>query len=43
MTPKAGGKVDKEPPTQVGAGARGSFGIEHIPTYSTTGPGAGRS
>ena len=33
MTPKAGGKVDKERPTQVGR-ALSQLGIEHIPSYS---------
>ena len=33
MTPKAGGKVDKERPTQVGR-ALSELGIEHIPSYS---------
>ena len=32
-TPKAGGKVDKGRPTQVGR-ALGQLGIEHIPSYS---------
>lgn len=32
-TPKAGGKVDKERPTQVGR-ALSELGIEHIPSYS---------
>ena len=33
VTPKAGGKVDKERPTQVGR-ALSQLGIEHIPSYS---------
>ena len=42
MTPKAGGKVDKERPTQVGR-ALSQLGIEHIPSLFATGPGAGRA
>jgi len=33
LTPDAGGKVDKERPTQVGRALK-QFGIEHIPAYS---------
>ena len=41
VTPKAGGKVDKERPTQVGR-ALSQLGIEHIPSYSPQ-PGGGSS
>ena len=38
LTPKAGGKVDKRQPTQVGRGLA-RLGIRHIPSYSPEGRG----
>jgi len=38
LTPKAGGGVDKERPTQVGR-ALAQLGVEHIPSYSPEGRG----
>ena len=38
LTPKAGGKVDKRQPTQVGQGLA-RLGIRHIPSYSPEGRG----
>ena len=38
LTPKAGGKVDKQQPTQVGR-ALARVGIRHIPSYSPEGRG----